>query len=347
MAGMWVEPQTFQARLADLFNQPLSAREPYLGFMAYACRYGRYREVLPNTHWTVEALALLFRLFAPLCTPRFSSGVHIMEPAENGRDFLTQAGEQFLDDIHAKGLNTLQNLLHEPQLAAWHDYLQTKYTRYAQALAERQYTIPTPVHIANVLCNSTPANHADLMALAMDALTEIQKHIINSDVNLIHRFWNTDPSGKKPMPPHKAEPECRNVIVEGLRSHLDHQNISVSLEQQHGAQNQSDISLSVHTAGGQMQLPIEVKGDWHKELWTAPEIQLAQKYSTNPQCKNTGIYLVLWTGEKTFKTLEGAIMPNPQALQEALQTKANQLPNFNIRVKVLDISINNPQKINQ
>lgn len=349
MAGMWVEPQTFQTGLANLLkpNQPLSAREPYLGFIVYACQYGRYREILPNAHWTVEALALLFRLFAPLCTPRFSSGVHIMEPTENGRDFLTQAGEHFLDDIHAEGLNALQNLLHEPQLAAWHGYLQTKYTRYAQALAERQYTIPTPAHIANVLCNSTPANHADLMALAMDALAEIQKHISNSDVNLIHRFWNTDQSGKKPETSRKAEPECRNVIVEWLRSHLGHQNISVSVEQQHGAQNQSDISLSVHTAGLQIQLPIEVKGDWHRELWTAPEIQLAQKYSTNPQCKNTGIYLVLWTGEKTIKTPIGEIMPNPQALQEALQTKANQLPNFNIRVKVLDISINNPKNINQ
>ena len=347
MAGMWVAPQAFQARLADLFNQPLSAREPYLGFMAYACQYGRYREFLPNAHWTVEALAWLFRLFAPLCTPTFSSGVHIMEPAENGRDFLMQAGEQFLDDIHAEGLNTLQDLLHEPQLAAWHNYLKTKYTRYAQALAERQYTIPTPAQIAKVLCNSTPANHADLMALAMDALAEMQTHIINSEFNLIHRFWNTDPSGKKPIRSRKAEPECRNVIAEWLHSHLHQQKINVSVEQQHGAQNQSDISLSVHTAGGQMQLPIEVKGDWHRELWTAPETQLAQKYSTNPQCKNTGIYLVLWTGEKTIKTLEGAIMPNPQALQEALQTKANQLPNFNIRVKVLDISINNPQKINQ
>jgi hypothetical protein len=44
-----------------------------------------------------------------------------------------------------------------------------------------------------------------------------------------------------------------------------------------------------------MRLPIEVKGDWNSELWTAPEEQLIKRYMNHPECNSLGIYLVLWT----------------------------------------------------
>ena len=61
----------------------------------------------------------------------------------------------------------------------------------------------------------------------------------------------------------------------------------------HLAQNKrADIACTV----GGLMLPIEVKGQWHRELWSAAEGQLAPRYATDWRAGGRGIYLVLWFG---------------------------------------------------
>lgn len=45
-----------------------------------------------------------------------------------------------------------------------------------------------------------------------------------------------------------------------------------------------------------LHLPIEVKCDWHPEIWTAWRDQLAAKYSREPRACGQGIYVVFWFG---------------------------------------------------
>jgi hypothetical protein len=200
--------------------------------------------------------------------------------------------------------------------------------------------------VALTLQNKTPANPADLMAVALDALHNLQKTLRNSDTNRLNRFWTVDDAGKRPQPPHRPEPECRNAIAEWLRADLKDFDISVAIENQHGAQNQSDIVLWVQTAAHQeMLLPIEIKGDWNRDLWTAPHEQLGQKYASEPRCHHQGIYLVLWLGRKRGTAAKPKPHPNqrtqtPSDLQASLQLYAD--PNIsgqNIQVLVLDVSI--------
>ena len=47
---------------------------------------------------------------------------------------------------------------------------------------------------------------------------------------------------------------------------------------------------------GELMLPIEVKGQWHAELWSAAEGQLASRYATDWRAGGWGIYLILWFG---------------------------------------------------
>jgi hypothetical protein len=341
MAGLWVDPSVYVSHLRTLLDSPRLSREPYLGFVAYNFRYGhRDSKVVPQTPWSMEVLTLLFRLFAPLCPANLPNGVHRSTTSDAGRDFLDNVSAQFLNNVSEEGLAELVNLCEDDTLSQWHQHLNDQRIKYTQALSEQNHTIPSSLQIASTLNNKTPANHADLMALAMDALAELQKSVNNSDTNLIHRFWGVDRYGKHPEQPHKAEPECRNVIVDDLRARLSNQGVSVSPETQHGGQNQSDITLLVQSTGHpDLLLPIEVKGDWNRELWTAPKEQLAKKYSSDPRCKNTGIYLVLWTADKKFKTPTGEIIDSPESLKEHLQILSDDIEGFDIQNFVLDIQI--------
>ena len=122
--------------------------------------------------------------------------------------------------------------------------------------------------------------------------------------------------------------------------------ISVAIENQHGAQNQSDIVLRVRTPTHEdMLLPIEIKGDWNRDLWTAATEQLARQYASEPRCHGQGIYLVLWLGQNRGAAAKPKPHPNhptqtPADLQMRLQQEANQKTSGqNIRVIVLDVSI--------
>ncbi len=58
---------------------------------------------------------------------------------------------------------------------------------------------------------------------------------------------------------------------------------------------EADIGCTV----GQLRLPIEVKGQWHPELWTGADNQLNKLYAQDWRAEGRGIYLVLWFGLRT------------------------------------------------
>jgi hypothetical protein len=43
-------------------------------------------------------------------------------------------------------------------------------------------------------------------------------------------------------------------------------------------------------------LVVEVKGQWNAEIFTAAQMQLADRYAVHPTAEEQGVYLVLWFG---------------------------------------------------
>lgn len=344
MAGLWVDHPTFAPLLQSLLNKRQIEQTELLGFIAHLRRYGGNPEPLPG--WDAATLGLLFRIFGPLCPAERPEGVNWIGEKDEGRAFLYQLLDALRHDTSEAAQQELQQLLTEPALSHWKHQLEETASRQAQARAERDFSLPTPRQVALTLQNKTPANPADLMAVVLDALHNLQKTLRNSDTNRLNRFWTVDAAGKRPQPPHRPEPECRNAIAEWLRADLAAMDISVIIENQHGAQSQSDIVLQVRTpAHEDMLLPIEVKGDWHKELWTAATEQLAKQYASEPRCHHQGIYLVLWLGSTRGTAAKPKPHPNlpthtPADLKARLQQDADQKASGqNIQVLVLDVSI--------
>jgi len=344
MAGLWVDHPTFSPLLQSVLSKRQIEQTELLGFIAHLRRYGGNPEPLPE--WNAPTLGLLFRIFGPLCRATSPAGVHWIGQEDEGRAFLHQLLDALHNDTSEAAQQELQQLQAEPALSHWKPRVEEALSRQIQARVEKAFALSTPRQVALTLQNRTPANPADLMAVALAALHDLQQTLRNSDTNRLNRFWTVDAAGKRPQPPHRPEPECRNAIAEWLRTDLKDSDISVTIENQHGGQNQSDIVLRVQTpAHEEMLLPIEVKGDWHDKLWSAAYEQLGQKYATEPRCHHQGIYLVLWLGSKRGTAAKPKPHPNAPTntstdLQDRLQLEADRnTKGQNIRVLVLDISI--------
>jgi hypothetical protein len=89
-----------------------------------------------------------------------------------------------------------------------------------------------------------------------------------------------------------------------------------------------------------MIIPIEIKGEWHSDLWTAVQNQLIPRYTKIKETMGFGIYLVLWVGGAEQPTArDGGKKPVTHSELEA--KLHNHLPKDDqtrIAVRVLDVT---------
>jgi hypothetical protein len=75
--------------------------------------------------------------------------------------------------------------------------------------------------------------------------------------------------------------------------------ISAEIEGHYARDNRADLKIVYRS----MNLPVEMKRHYHRDVWTAPKKQLKQKYSIDPGAGGFGIYLVFWFGEAERRRL--------------------------------------------
>lgn len=129
------------------------------------------------------------------------------------------------------------------------------------------------------------------------------------------------------------------IIAERLNLRLEPQGISIIPEHQMKAQNRSDFTASKLIGGRRRLLVTEVKGQWHRELYTAASAQLYDRYSIHPDAEQQGIFLAIWFGEN--ETVAGRKSHGIKSAQELKVSIEAALPTdlrgF-IDVFVLDVS---------
>jgi hypothetical protein len=100
----------------------------------------------------------------------------------------------------------------------------------------------------------------------------------------------------------------------------------------------------------QLQLPMEVKGQWHPEVWHAATGQLEAKYLVDWRSEQRGIYCVLWFGDLPSKSGRRLKVPpvglkTPQSADEMRRMLVEQVPEARralIDVVVLDLTTGKP-----
>jgi hypothetical protein len=229
--------------------------------------------------------------------------------------------------------NEIERLLSLPILKE--DYqLKRAFYETKQHIRENEFTFPPINQIVTILEHKQPVNTADLLVLALEALGEIARSIQTKSSNDYKPFWNQVGPAKAT---HKDEPSCRDALVPMLERRLQPFKIDCIEEGRAVNDKSADIRLS-HEA--RIELPIEIKGEWHRELWSAADDQLIKKYTTAPKADGYGIYLVLWAG--------GEYQHNPQdggkrattagELKTRLEETIPEAHRHKVKVYVMDVS---------
>lgn len=309
----------------------------------------RRRFGLPNLDQALPATitSKLIELIAPHAEMEWTKTTRFLSDANARGDQVRRYIERLgaTDDVTARA--EIERLLALPSLKKLKWYLEN--ARHQQAIRQREssFRFPTLREAAEVLANGAPTSHADLAALVLDHLDQIAYEIQHENDDGYASFWNV--VNKKPVS-HREENRCRDELLRRLRARLDRLGISCEPEADYVRDKRADIQISYRN---EFKLPIEIKGYWHEELWTALRSQLIAQYTTAPLANGFGVYLILWFGrddavpqDENGKKLASICMRNesgkkpssPQELQQRLTEQLDSTERDRVFVRVLDVS---------
>jgi len=208
--------------------------------------------------------------------------------------------------------------------------------KHALALQRRarrdvEYTAPRLDELRAVMTNDPPESIDDMRAWFAERLEGLQERIRGSATNMWAAYWTED---NRP----RWENFCRDRLIEHISANLP-PSIQLGRETSMPLDKRADIALTRNT----MKLPIEIKGQWNRNLWNAVNDQLHAKYAIDWQAEGRGVCIVLWFGDIARKRLprhpEGLKRPEtPDELERMLQDRLPDARRSSIDVFVIDLS---------
>lgn len=233
--------------------------------------------------------------------------------------------ERCISDLAAttsdKAEKLLRSLINHEGLEGYQNHIKHVYAQQARQRAEERKVLITLDGIRNILLKGEPANHDDLQALVIDELEGLQDRIKNSSTNEMLPFWNHNND------PHQ-ENYCRDRITAALTPYLERYNVRLHTEGTMPDNNRCDLLCTFRM----MNVPIEIKAQWHSEIWSSASEQLGN-YTREYHSEGRGIFLVLWfgyLGPNHFK--------NPRGWQGQELPKIIDEMNRLLKLKYKDIS---------
>ena len=182
-----------------------------------------------------------------------------------------------------------------------------------------------------MLDHNTVATVEGLRALLLEELQELQRAIDGSEFNPVEKFYD---GGRR-----VNENTASKRIAEHLQLRLKDLNMAVTIEHQLKDANRCDITASVMLGGKRNLLVMEVKGQWHRDLFTAAAAQLHERYSIHPDAEQQGIYLILWFGDgEKIAGKNDATVSNSDNLKRKVEESVPEELRGLIDVFVLDLS---------
>jgi hypothetical protein len=174
--------------------------------------------------------------------------------------------------------------------------------------------------------------------LAVAQLLTIKEGIQYENTDPYKSFWRCDSYGRVDKP--EIEDICRDRLIGLIKPSFAPLDLHVDPEGHMAADKRADIIVS---GEGGMKLPIELKRDFHVDLWTACANQLARMYIRDPGAAGYGIYGVFWFGNKRTSGMEkppsGIAQPQSAAeLEAALQTLVPLKQQTTIKVIVFNVT---------
>lgn len=229
-------------------------------------------------------------------------------------------------------LRKLKNCVH----SSYTVFITNLLAEQANNIRDANYQAPRLVNLLNMFQNKAPKDCKNLKLLILELLDEIQSKVKSSELDTYKMFYE-DGKSKEPQKPH-GENYCRDRLADLLKPYIEPYQFRLDTEKDMSDDKRADLVCN----SSEMQLPIEVKGQWHPDLWTAMNDQLGDLYLKHHESQGQGIYLIFYFGETSTKKLKSNNVYKPQnalQLQEYLTVCIEEKYKQGIDVFVMDLSI--------
>lgn len=298
-------------------------------------------QLFPTERLSVPVLTLVIRLAASTYRPRAPAAigkVTKVTPEMSAGERVQWMIRGLAELPTGEAGDALETLASDPTLTHWRAELNR--ARNEQRIVHRDaaYRHPDVDQVCRTLNDGPPANAADLAALVTDRLEEIGAQIRNGNTDDWRQYWNEDSHGRATEP--KPENSCRDALLSDLQQRLPEE--VDALPEGHYA---NDKRADMRVFYGGFQVPVEVKKDTHRKLWSALRDQLIERYVRDPDTDGYGIYLVLWFGDpgkpgraRMPPPPAGSIPCSPGELKERLEAALTREEKRKIAVCVMDVS---------
>lgn len=282
-----------------------------------------------------KTLAIIIRHLGWCFSPCESRGFGYISDEMRTSHFLINTINHLASKPDGSASEALESLLADDSIVRWHACLSQ--ARDSQRIIRRdaEYRHPTLRQACQALRGGPPANPGDLAALAVDRLRNIATGIRTTNRDEWRLFWNEGSHGKPGQP--KVENSCRQALLSLLDPQLRNP-VKAQPEAQHANQARADILVTAHG----FQVPIEVKKNTSRELWSGLGNQLIRKYTGDPASGGYGIYVIFWFGsDKQRRRSDGACPNSPEMLETLLRESLGEVEARKISICVLDVSAPN------
>lgn len=223
----------------------------------------------------------------------------------------------------------LQGLIKGPA-PTYADTVRHALTLQRKVRRDNEYVAPTLDQLQSVMADALPETIDDMRAYFADRIEMLRQRMQGSNTDMWETYWAaTQPRG---------ENFCRNRLIEQISGQLP-PSIRFEPEMHMPEQKRADIAAIRNSIG----LPVEIKGQWHPDVWNAPVDQLDAKYTRDWHAEGRGVYIVMWFGDVPGKDLpkhpDGADLPNtPEALLPMLENRIPEARRSQIDVYVIDVT---------
>ena len=330
VAGLSLDPE---ARSSDLvkFVGDSQTRAVQLGvaLVAQADRFVAWNQI------PAAVLARLIELIAPHASPERPTGDFWVGDADNRRDLVHTLVRRLAAASEGSVGKELMRLRQLPGLARWTVALDSALSENTRVVRAAGFSHASPQSAALMLANREPANSPDLSALVIDHLRTLAAHIVGDETNRGRLFWRED-AQRGALP--EVENVCRDVLLGLMRDRLLQLSVQLEKEATAAADTRADLRASTVVDQRRIVVPIEIKKEDHRAVWTAWRDQLDGRYVTDPAADGNGIYLVLWFGHRPRASAKGIKPKNAVELEEALRAQIPEHDRLRLAVVVIDLS---------
>ena len=329
VAGLITSPETYGSRVRE-----------FAGYSDYRSRLladffneGAYFVQDTLSRLDITAAGVVVSIAGRSFGPSFLDHQGLVSPAMKASMLVHQLIGRIAASLTIEAKETLDTLLADTNLSNWHYRLSAARDAQRVILRDTLYEHPTLENIIETLDNGAPSNPADLVALLVDVLGELALQIRKGVTDDWRQYWDEGSGEQAPRPSH--EDYCRNALLSALQKVLP-ESLGTQREAQYANRRRSDVQVSY---GSSFNIPVEVKKNSHRELWTAIHNQLIKLYTSNPKTGGYGIYLVFWFGPQYTQAPPKGPRPHDlRELKRRLEETLSEEEARRITVCVIDVS---------